>query len=170
MNNIRGGKVKPLHKIIKNLVIFIFILLVLLGVYQLYLIITHVGPRNAISLAPISSNNKAVLSESIELLPLKIISHEYAGQNEPRYLKVNIEISNHTPDVMQFSPLLQLTAVDSLGHEHVFTADNTITPMGGPIDVGKSAEGYVNFKIESDNIIALNYRTTPDAQPTKILL
>ncbi len=169
MKNVRGDTPKPHHFVIKYAVLGLFVLLVLLGTYGFIMYLRKRSEvRNKVSYA--LSKTNSVLGESTPSYKLVASQHAYFSQAGQRFLRVSISLKNDSASTLQFSPLLQLVAVDAAEKNYPFTAIYTKNPLGGPVPASQSVNGDVDFLVGNALISSIKFTPTIGLPVQDILL
>ncbi len=145
-------------------IVFLFIILVLLGIFYMYKLSTF-NSRHKVSDQK-AGEQAIVLSEHNEKLStMAVLDKHYLSQNNKKYFRVKIQVTNISNDIIQFSPLLQLKATSRSGIELPFTAELTSEPVGGPIPIGSSVIGDVDFEVtDAQEIQSLLFKNSAESK------
>jgi uncharacterized membrane protein YraQ (UPF0718 family) len=149
------------------LVLLGFLSIILIGV--IIILITSKDETKNEALISDSAESDNVLSAQKNVILPVIQSHQYI-QQENRFLRVNIKISNNSDFDYQVSPLLQYRAVSNSGEVYPFTSDYTNNPMGGTLLPGSEISGYIDFTVAEEKISKILYSENFEANQPFISL
>lgn len=143
----------------------------LLGVYN---IVRSSALRNDAPATVATSTNAVEGEQTNAILPYTVTVHGnewLTAESGVSYFSISVSVHNASDQVQQFSPLLQTYVVGPNGVRYDYTADQDVTPMGGPINPGESVSGALNFKLtHQDTKPTLYFASEPGATGTAISL
>ena len=171
MKNVRSVKSRPP----RDNLIFVGVVVLFIGIliYGIFLIITLNKHKSQVKTVSVSQNeqNSVLGKNTRNEAKIAINSHEYIDQSGNKYFRIRATITNNSSKTIQFSPLLQLLALDANNKNYAFTADLTSSPMGGPINAGDSVVGDLDFKISPNSeITSILFRQSPTSEYQTIKL
>ncbi len=105
-----------------------------------------------------SQNNEA------NFLGITILDSIPISVDGKNYLRLNVTLTNRSGQDLEFSPLLQLKAIDSKGIKHDFTADLSNDPIGGTLSANSEIQGYLDFRISEDVIAYIEFSPYADGK------
>lgn len=138
----------------KVVVVGVVLFASLLGGFGTYNIVRSSAQRNNAQQTTATTISAVEGEQTTAVFPYSITvlgSRWRTAESGEPYFSISVSVHNASDQVQQLSPLLQAYIIAPNGVRYDYTADQDITPMGGPINPGESVSGTFNFKLAHQN-------------------